>query len=38
MPGFVIHLAIAKEYLKRHKEDGEDEEKFYRGVMRRRRG
>lgn len=33
MPGFVIHLAMAKEYLKRHKEDGEDEEKFYRGVI-----
>ncbi len=33
MPGFVIHLAIAKEYLKRHQEDGEDEQEFYRGVI-----
>lgn len=33
MPGFVIHLAIAKEYLKRYPEDGEDEEEFYRGVI-----
>lgn len=33
MPGFVIHLAVAKEYLKRHPEDRENEEEFYRGII-----
>lgn len=33
MPGFVIHLTVAKEYLEKHKEDREDEEEFYRGVI-----
>lgn len=32
MPGYVIHLAIANEYLKRH-ENKEDKEEFIKGVI-----
>lgn len=31
MPSFTIHLAVAKKYLEKHK--NENEEEFYRGVI-----
>jgi len=33
MPGFVIHLAIAEEYIKRHKKEIKDINEFKRGVI-----
>lgn len=33
MPGFVIHIAIAKEYLKKHKNEILDEEEFFKGAI-----
>lgn len=33
MPGYVIHLAVAKEYLKKSKNRNENEEEFINGVI-----
>ena len=33
MPGYVIHLAIAEEYLKKHKDVKEDYDEFIKGVI-----
>lgn len=33
MPGYVIHLAVAKQYIKKHKNQIKDEEEFYKGVV-----
>ena len=33
MPGYVIHLAIAEEYLKKHKEKSENYDDFIEGVI-----
>lgn len=33
MPGYVIHLAIAEEYLKKHKNNHEDYHQFIEGVI-----
>lgn len=34
MPGFNIHLAIAKEYIKNHKNEIVDEKEFFNGTIR----
>ncbi len=33
MPGYVIHLAIAEEYLEKHKDKAEEHDKFIKGVI-----
>lgn len=33
MPGYVIHLAVAKQYIKKHKNQIKDEGEFYKGVV-----
>ena len=33
MPGYVIHLAVAEEYLKKHKDKDEDYNEFINGVI-----
>lgn len=33
MPGYVIHLAVAEEYLKKHKEKQEEYNEFIKGVI-----
>lgn len=33
MPGYVIHLAVAEEYLRKHKNKGEEYEEFIKGVI-----
>lgn len=33
MPGYVIHLAVAESYLKKHKEKNEDYNEFIEGVI-----
>ena len=33
MPGFVIHLAVAKEYMQKHKDEIKNEEEFMRGIL-----
>lgn len=33
MPGYVIHLAVAEEYLKKHKERQEEYDEFIKGVI-----
>lgn len=33
MPGFVIHIAVAKEYIKKHNNEIKDEEKFIEGAL-----
>jgi hypothetical protein len=33
MPGYVIHLAVAKEYLKKHENNKEDYNEFIEGVI-----
>ena len=33
MPGFTIHIAIAKQYMKKHKEEIKNEEEFIRGSI-----
>ena len=33
MPGYVIHLAVAKEYAKKHKKEIENYNKFIDGVI-----
>jgi len=33
MPGFTIHIAVAKQYLNKHKNEISDEEKFITGVI-----
>ena len=33
MPGYVIHLAVAEEYLKKHKERQEEYNEFINGVI-----
>ena len=33
MPGFTIHIAIAKEYVKKHKLEIKNEEEFIKGVI-----
>lgn len=33
MPGYVIHLAVAEEYLKKHKDKKEDYNEFINGVI-----
>lgn len=33
MPGYVIHLAVAEEYLKKHKENKEHYDEFIEGVI-----
>ena len=33
MPGYVIHLAVAEQYLKKHKETKEDYNEFIEGVI-----
>ena len=33
MPGYVIHLAIAEEYLRKHSEKKEDYKEFINGVI-----
>ena len=33
MAGYVIHLAIAEEYLKKHKDVKEDYDEFIKGVI-----
>ena len=33
MPGYVIHLAVAEEYLKKHKEKHEEYDEFINGVI-----
>lgn len=33
MPGFVIHIAIGKTYLKKHKNEIKDEDEFFKGIL-----
>lgn len=33
MPGFTIHIAIAKEYVKKHKNEIKDEDEFIKGTI-----
>ena len=33
MPGYVIHLAVAEEYLKKHKNVKENYDEFIEGVI-----
>lgn len=33
MAGYVIHIAVGKEYLRKHKEESDDEEDFMQGVI-----
>ena len=33
MPGFTIHIAIAKEYMKKHKNEIKNEDEFIKGVI-----
>ena len=33
MPGFVIHIAVAKEYINKHKNEIKDEKEFLNGVV-----
>ena len=33
MPGYVIHLAIAEEYLEKNKDKAEEHDKFIKGVI-----
>ena len=33
MPGFTIHIAVAKEYMKKHNEEIQNEEEFLKGVI-----
>ncbi len=33
MPGFVIHLSVAREYIKKHPQEIKDEELFFKGVI-----
>ena len=33
MPGFVIHIAIAKQYIKKHKNEIKDEKEFIKGII-----
>lgn len=33
MPGYVIHIAVAQEYLKKHKDKKEDKEEFIKGTI-----
>ena len=33
MPGFVIHLAVAKEYMNKHKDEIKNEKEFMRGIV-----
>ena len=33
MPGFTIHIIIAKEYMKKHKGEIKDEKAFIEGCM-----
>lgn len=33
MPGFVIHIAVGKEYIKKHVNEIKNKEKFYEGIL-----
>ena len=33
MPGFTIHIAVAKEYIRKHKDEIKDEKEFIRGSI-----
>ena len=33
MPGFVIHIAIGKEYIKKHKNEVKNTEEFFKGIL-----
>lgn len=33
MPGYVIHIAVAKEYIKKHKKQVKNEEEFMKGAI-----
>ena len=33
MPGFAIHIAIGKTYLKKHKNEIKDEDEFFKGIL-----
>ena len=33
MPGFVIHIAVGKEYIKKHKNNIKDENEFFKGIL-----
>lgn len=33
MPGFTIHIAVAKEYIKKHKDEIKNEEEFIKGII-----
>lgn len=33
MPGYVMHLAIANEYIRKHKNEIQDKEEFYKGSI-----
>ena len=33
MPGFAIHIAVAKEYIKKHKQEIKNEEEFIKGTI-----
>lgn len=33
MPGFVIHIAVGKEYIKKHKNEIKNESEFFKGIL-----
>ena len=33
MPSFLVHIAVAKEYMRKHKNDVDNEEEFIKGTV-----